>query len=189
MKRFLLLVGLFFLPTQLEAEELPADNPEMAAIAAADQAERQPGRPVDWNAVAKEDEARRGRVRELLDQGKLATGKDFDLAALVFQHGSKPEDFLLAHVLAVRAIALGADSQWIAAATLDRYLQKTGKGQVYGTQYQVTPEAGATMEPYDKALLPDSLRVAAGAHSLEEQEAHVPEMEAMLKSMTAAKPE
>ncbi len=33
---------------------------------------------------------------------------------------------------------------------------ETGKGQVYGTQYQtcLPEEAGMTMEPYDKALLP-----------------------------------
>src|SRR5262245_26743150 len=126
MKRIFLPVLLLLFAGPALAEE-PADNPEMAAIAAADQAVREGSTPVDWTVVAQEDAARRARVRELLDQGKLVTGKDFDLAALVFQHGQTPEDFLLAHVLAVRAIALGADSQWIAAATLDRYLQNIGR--------------------------------------------------------------
>lgn len=164
--------------------ESPANNPEMAAIAAADQAVREPGTPIDWEIVSKEDAARRARVRELLELGLLVTGQDFDLAALVFQHGEMPEDFLLGHVLAVRAIALGHNSEWIAAATLDRYLQKSGGRQIYGTQFSMLDGGSATMEPYDKALLPDSLRVAVGAHTLEEQEAHIPEMEAMLKAYT-----
>ena len=169
------------------AQESP-DNAEMAALVAADQAARDGG-PVDWSVVGAEDAARRARTRALLEQGALTTAADFDAAALVFQHGDGPDDFLLAHVLATRAIALGRrESEWIAASALDRYLQSIGRGQVYGTQASYSTETGATQEPYDKSLLPDSVRVAAGAHTLAEQEARVSEMEAAMQSATIPAP-
>ena len=78
-------------------------------------------------------------------------------------------------------------AEWIAAASLDRYLQATGKGQIYGTQFAIPFGAsGATMEPYDQDLLTDGLRVAAGAPTLAEQEARLPEIEARMKSRAAS---
>lgn len=44
-------------------------------------------------------DARRAEIRQLLAEGKLISGEDFSDAALIFQHGEKPEDFLFAHVL------------------------------------------------------------------------------------------
>ena len=49
------------------------------------------------------------------------------------------------------------EARWIAAATLDRYLTTIGKAQVYGTQFD---RQNAVREPYDRALIPDSLRGA-----------------------------
>jgi len=136
-------------------------NAEMTAIYDADQADRQPGPKIDWTKVWPRDAARRARTKALLDAGKLNSGTDFVHAAFVFQHGSG-NDFLLAHVLATIAIARGRpDATWIAAATLDRYLQSVGQPQVYGTQYTVR-EGKATQEPYDRSLISDALRVATG---------------------------
>jgi len=159
--------------TMPAAAQDSADNAEMAAIAAADQAARD-GRPVDWSKLATEDAARRTRARALLEQGALTTATDFDAAALVFQHGSEPGDFLLAHVLATRALALGRkESEWIAASSLDRYLQSIGAGQVYGTQVSASTEHGPTLEPFDKALVPDAVRRSMGAPTVAELEARV----------------
>jgi hypothetical protein len=55
-------------------------------------------------------------VRELLDQGKLLTGKDYEHAAGIFQHGAQPDDFLLAHLLAVTAVA-GTSQEAISPAS------------------------------------------------------------------------
>jgi hypothetical protein len=163
------------------AAQDPQDNPEMAAIVAADQAARSAA-TIDWAKIAAEDARRRTRTYELLAQDALRTAADFDAAALVFQHGNEPADFLLAHVLATRAVALGrAKSEWLAAVTLDRYLQSVGEAQVYGTQFSYSPETGATQEPYNTALLPDAVRRAAGVHTLAEQQAQLPEMEAAMK--------
>ncbi|APE29008.1 hypothetical protein [Aurantiacibacter gangjinensis] len=88
------------------AVEQTADNAEMAEMFAQDQSARStPG--VDWTVVAQENAQRRARTRELLDAGELRTGQDYWHAAFIFQHGSEPRDYLLAHALAVHAIGLG----------------------------------------------------------------------------------
>ena len=56
---------------------------------------------------------------------------------MIFQHGTKPEDYLLAHVLATAALRKGGAplAPGLVAATLDRYLQSIGQPQVFGTQF------------------------------------------------------
>jgi len=132
--------------------------------------------------MGQHDVARRAQTLKLLQDGKLKTAEDFREAAMIFQHGSLPDDFLLAHVLAVDAIAKGdtsAHTRGLAAVTLDRYLTWSGKQQIFGTQYndarfafslqhpndknldadqQAIPASSQTLEPYNKTLLPDALR-------------------------------
>jgi len=104
-------------------------NVEMTAIFNADQADRS-SLAVDWSIVRPRDEARAARTKALLDEGLLASGDDYYHAAFVFQHGAQPNDYLLAHALAMVAVARGRrDATWIAAATLDRYLQRIGQQQ------------------------------------------------------------
>ena len=129
--------------------------------------------------VGSRDAMRRAEAKTLLAAGELKTAQDFHDAAFIFQHGSDPDDYLLAHILAIEAIVKGdVSSRWIAAATLDRYLQAIGHRQVFGTQYlsksylyflqhkddpnaMKNPEAeqkGTTQEPYDRTLVSDTLR-------------------------------
>jgi hypothetical protein len=119
-------------------------------------------------------DARRAEVRKLLEEGKLTSGEDFSDAALIFQHGQTPEEFLFAHVLAVEALIRGGSAdKWLAAATLDRYLQAVNRPQIFGTQYPGDKAAGntpkpqvdphvmnvqRTQQPYDAKLLPESVR-------------------------------
>ncbi len=159
---------------------VPTDNAEMAAIFVADQAVRQnidPARFRDRAFVEQmnaDDAARRERTRALLDAGALQTGEDFRAAAFVFQHGSTPEDYLLAHSLAVTGVAKGSkQAAWIAAASLDRFLQSVDRKQIYGTQTRMMNGGEPTLEPYDRDLLPAAVRAAAGVPSLAEQEARL----------------
>jgi hypothetical protein len=134
-------------------------NPEMKRIYEEDQRVRQAYPNVDWPSVSKSDAERRAETMRLLNQGDLHSGEDFTWAAFIFQHGSKPDDYLLAHRLAIVAIRRGAsDAPWIAAATLDRYLQSIQQPQIYGTQFQTPDGKPATQEPFNRALIPDSLR-------------------------------
>lgn len=119
----------------------PEDSAEMKRIYDADQADRQinigamtPQQLLDWtNKVGPRDAQRRRQVRDLIARGAFHTGVDFDEAAVVFQHGDNPSDYLLAHTLAIVAVAKGSSkSRWMAAATLDRYLQAVKQRRFLG---------------------------------------------------------
>jgi len=149
----------------------PPSNREIAAIFAADQADRQQPGSIDWSIVGPRDEARQARVRQMLDEGLLRAADDYYNAAFVFQHGSTPDDYLLAHALAMAAQVAGRpDAAWIAAATLDRFLQNVDRAQIFGTQYVGGPGEPLTQGKYDAALIPDSLRRALGVPTIAQQE-------------------
>ncbi|HEX9761050.1 MAG TPA: hypothetical protein VGA40_09025 [Candidatus Acidoferrales bacterium] len=120
--------------------------------------------PEELGAINRRDAQRRQRTRELLAADALNTGEEYRFAAFIFQHGDTPDDILMAHVLAVVALARGDErSRGIAAATLDRYLHRIQQPQVFGTQYttgqMATPEARTwTQEPFNRELLPPTLR-------------------------------
>ena len=160
-----------------EAASVP-DNPEMAAIFAADQAVRQDvaailaGGRENAMRIHAEDAQRREEVKALLDAGALRTAADFYAAALVYQHGDTAQDYLMAHTLAVAALGEGStESPWLAAATLDRYLHKIGQPQIYGTQTMVRRGEPPTHEPFDHALIPDSIRTVLGVSTSAAEEA------------------
>lgn len=146
------------------------DNADLAKLFVDDQADRQ-GNAALGPEVARQDAERRSAVRRLLDTGQVRSAADHYHAAFIFQHGDQPDDYLLAHALAVSAVARGRDdAAWIAAATLDRYLQAIGRAQIYGTQFQIPGDgSGATQGDYDRALLPDSLRTISGVPPLADQ--------------------
>ena len=147
------------------------DNSEMTAIFAADQAARDHPTTIDWKVLWPADEARRAQTQALLQAGKLSSADDFYHAAYVFQHGDEAEDCLKAHALAVVATARGKrEATWIAAATLDRYLQRIGQPQIYGTQFLHPPGQKWTQEPYQRDLLSDAVRQASGVPPLAAQE-------------------
>lgn len=148
-----------------------ASNTELAALFEADQAARRGGSDIDWSVVMLQDAERRARTREMLDAGQINSAQDYYHAAFIFQHGGEPDDYLLAHVLAVTAVGKGHPrAPWIAAATLDRYLQNIGRAQIYGTQF-LFPHGGEVGQgEYDRELLPDAVRAAAGVRTLAEQE-------------------
>jgi len=156
----------FALAGKTKGADAPADNAELKQIYAADQNDRQGplGKALDWEKISPRDAARRNRVRELIEQGRLNSGKDYERAAMVFQHGEGSDDILLAHVLAVTATGKGdLDARWLAAATLDRFLTRVGQPQVFGTQFSYKTEGGQqtwTMEPYNRTLIVPSLRHA-----------------------------
>jgi hypothetical protein len=113
---------------------------------------------------------RQETLRTMLAAGQPTSGDDFLEAAFIFQHGDTADDCLFAHILAMEAMARGrASARWIAAATLDRYLQFSKQPQVFGTQYIMDPThpvhvagapfpSGRTLGPYNDSFLSDSVR-------------------------------
>jgi hypothetical protein len=123
-----------------------------------------------WAALSKDDAVRRGRTHDLLMAGKLHSADDFREAAFIFQHGDTPDDYLLAHTLAMIAVAKGDEGAlWIGTATLDRYLQSIHRPQIYGTQFTTTSHKKMSQDPYDQVLIPDVLRQELGVPELAAQ--------------------
>jgi hypothetical protein len=110
-------------------------------------------------ASMQRDAERRERIQRLLNEGRVESGEDYYYAAMVYQHGQTPQDYLLAHVLAMTSVAKGdKDGIWLTAATLDRYLQSVKEPQIFGTQYFQWGKSPYSQEPYDKDLVSDRLR-------------------------------
>ncbi len=155
-------------PTSPTIPALPDVKPELLRLVIDDQWDRGndmfSGRQVkspdslDWNAIGKRDQEREAAVRALLASGKIESGREFHFAALIFQHSSTDAGIALAQVLAMTAVIKGDGSaKWLAAAAVDRFLQRQKQPQLFGTQFM--QENGRwTMAPDDRAVLSDSVR-------------------------------
>ncbi len=87
-----------------------SDNQELVRMYEEDQGDRAPaaaGQPIDWKLVGPRDRQREARVKELYESGALRTGKDYYRCAMVLQHASRPDDYLLAHEFCLVALARG----------------------------------------------------------------------------------
>jgi hypothetical protein len=165
--------------TPATEQSKPQTAPSIHQMYLDDQSEVPAGKPGGIAPITGEEfnargEVRRAKIRAMLANGDVHTGADFHDAALLFQHGETADDYLLAHILAVEAVIKGEDSsKWLAAATLDRYLQSIKQPQVFGTQYPLDPNAppstepvdphagrfkGRMQSPFNDQLLPDTLR-------------------------------
>lgn len=106
-------------------------------------------------------------IKNLIVAGKVRCGADFERAAFILHHSGAPDDCLLAHTLALIAMTKGnVRAIWVAAATLDRYLQALGKPQIYGTQFDMHEDGATTQEPYNRDLVPDHIRRNLGVPPL-----------------------
>lgn len=145
-------------------------NPALKIIADADQAERADDKlPVE--ILRAHDDARRAQLLRIIEGGGLGSGVDYERAAYILQHSLIVDDYLLAHSLALVAIKKGQTGAIvIATQTLDRYLQRSGRAQIYGTQFRVDPTTHAwTQAPYETTTIPDSIRTELGIATLDVQ--------------------
>lgn len=160
------------------------DNEELMRLYAEDQADRQPaeGKPIDWKVVAPRDRVREERAKQLYREGALHTGKDYENAAMVLQHASKPEDHLLAHELCVVAISKGnLGARWLAAASEDRFLMNINRPQRFGTQYRSTsPDQPLRLYQVDPTVT-DALRREMSVPSLAQAKEKEAEIEALFR--------
>lgn len=154
------------------------DNAQMAAMFKLDQEMRMVDGPIDWKVVSAKDEEHRLRTLELLEAGALHTGADFERAAFIFQHGGDADSYLMAHIMATTAMKLGEPgAEWIAAASLDRFLQSIDRPQVFGTQSLGMPgEDGDVIwsfGDYDEDMITDEIRFHHSVPPLPEQKARL----------------
>jgi hypothetical protein len=153
------------------------DNPtskELKLLHDMDQSERRGEAkftPEELKALEARDAKRRDRVAEIVSHGLLCSADDYYHAALILQHSGKPDDHLLAHVLATTAVFKGREGdKWLVASSLDRFLQSLGRPQIFGTQYKRTmDDPNVTQEPYERSLN-DQFHREYGIPTLAEQE-------------------
>ncbi len=153
-----LMVGLTIVlgsPEAASQSEKPSSlvSQELEALFKADQADRnyESLSPEQIKAAKARDGERTLRVREIVQKETLETVDAYIHAAAVLQHGVTADDFLVAHVLATVAGYQGSPvGKWLAAATLDRYLQFVGRAQLFGTQ--------GSKELFSKATISDTIR-------------------------------
>ena len=153
-----------------ESTEISDDknNSELARLFQEDQADRitKDGKPIDWKAVDPRDKAREKRVKEIYANNQLHTAGDYYHVAMVLQHASAPEDYLLAHELCVVAISKGhEDAKWLAAASEDRFLMQIGRPQRFATQFRSLGNSLMRLYETDKGVT-DELRRALNVPSL-----------------------
>jgi hypothetical protein len=151
---------------------------ELAGLYQADQADRQSvlSTPEQIRAVASRDRVRRGRVAEIVSKEQLHSAEDYYHAAMIFQHGEKPADYLLAHELATAAGFTGhRGGKRLSAASLDRFFHSIGRPQRFGTQYRRDADGPWTDEPYDRSM-PDALRKEYGVPPQAEQKKTLEEL-------------
>lgn len=163
--------GVLLAATLVAGSPASATSPvsaELENMYKADQTARtpEPGKQIDWRLLVAEDDKRLKRTRQLIAKGALVSGQDFAHAAMIYQHGGTALDALMAHDLAVIALIKGnGQAQWLAAASLDRYLRGIGEPQRFGTQSRGLPGGEMQLEAVDPKV-PDSLRRIFGVPAL-----------------------
>jgi hypothetical protein len=121
-------------------------------------------------SIVEHDSIRHAKAMELLAQGRIESGREYFFVALLFQHSDNPDELMLAHVLAITAASKGfSHAKWMAAATMDRYLQAINQPQIFGTQFKMATGQW-TMEPYTRNAISDALREQWCVISLADQE-------------------
>ena len=131
--------------------------------------------PMEPEAIlVKQDAERRARVHKMLDGGQVQSGQDYWFAAMIYQHGAEPNDYLMAHILATAAAIKGnRNGLWLSAAALDRYLMSVKQKQIYGTQFALDKNGPWTQSDYNKELLSDSLRALSCVTSYAQQQKQI----------------
>jgi hypothetical protein len=153
-------------PVAANVSAVTTDSDELARMYEEDQSDRRPEESIDWKIVEPRDRAREARVKELYVAGRLKTGNDYYRAALVLQHATSPEDYLLAHEFCIVAIFKGTDARSLAAAAEDRFLRSIGRPQRYGTQSNKIGDSPWSLGEID-GLVTDALRMEMKVPSLE----------------------
>ena len=127
-------------------------------------------RKTNWAVVGPRDKARLNRVEELYSQRLLRTADDLMNAAMIYQHGDKPEHYRKAMELAQKAGGLGhPEGKKFSALAEDRYLLESGKAQIWGTQFtrHTADEPWKIREPFDRNAKTDKEREEIGLPSPE----------------------
>lgn len=165
----LVLLALSCKQHQKSVSIIEKDNLELQKMYDADQGDRQNDK-IDWSIVSKRDSLREVRIYELLDSNKVRTSTDYNIAALIFQHGKDSIAYGMAVKLMRKSIELEpARSKWLLAAAIDRNLLSRNKPQIYGTQYWKKKDQPFELQEIDTTKITDAERIEYGVETLAQQ--------------------
>ncbi len=127
---------------------LSAPNLKLQNLLQDDQSDRLSVQGKPWKTqITERDMARAKAVRSEIAAGNLKEAKDYYAAALILQHGQKPDDLRLANALSWIAYEMAENKEsvpareasWLYAMSWDRLMLKLNKKQWYQTQYARDP--------------------------------------------------
>jgi tetratricopeptide (TPR) repeat protein len=156
----------------------PENNAELQEIYNFDQSDRTTDE-YDWPQISIRDSLRELRVLELLDSNKVITGKDYENAAMIFQHGDDSTSYRMVINLMKKAIVLDSTTnKWLLAAGIDRELMSRDEPQIYGTQFLKKIQEDGSWGPWeryklDSTIITDKERAEFNVESLAEQKEKV----------------
>ncbi len=178
-RRLLILIFIFVPPlTSIQATTVYTDchhdptkqaarSKELHELFLADQKDRKDVAPADFQ---QRDRIRRMRVGEIFGEGCIKSAQDYLHAAIVFQHGDAPDHFYQTFLFSLRGSQLGDSKQLRNAALgLDRFLVKTQRKQLFGSQaFKENSGSCWCLEPLEKSF-PDGERKKYMGATLKDQ--------------------
>lgn len=148
---------------------------ELQGIVDADQADRVGG--VTLPGTVFRDRERRQRVGQIFGEGCFKSAKDYSNAALVFQHGDKPDHYLQTFLWSKRSAALGDKSQMrMMALSIDRYLISKGHKQLFASQVFKSNDSPCWCLQQVEETFPAEMRKKYMKATLENQSSWIDEM-------------
>ncbi|GGI57592.1 TPR end-of-group domain-containing protein [Winogradskyella haliclonae] len=147
-------------------------NKELAKLYSEDQQVRLNGQYNNLKVIV-QDSIRRFKVMKFIENDKLKSGYDYYKAAMIMHHGSKTEDYKIAHKLAQKSLKFDSTHEmapWLCAATKDRLLLSQDKPQWYGTQ-------GISVTMNHKIMLDPKLIDTTAVSTLERRRLNAPTIE------------
>lgn len=133
---------------------------ELQRIVQEDQADRaKPYDQIDWPYVQARDLQRRIQVATIFAEGYFREARDYEAAALVYQHGTVPDHFYQTFIWANTAVRMGSSSaKSLVAVAIDRYLVNIGQKQLFGSQFDKDAQGLWCIDAVEETF-PDSLRL------------------------------
>jgi hypothetical protein len=173
--------GVCFTATAQAAPEcLATDNAELCGIAGDTLTDNPPFSQLhsetgaDQAARMRRHQERRGRARAILAGLAAPTWRDLYRAGYVIAYGDTPEEDLLAHAIAIRALSLAPDendTHFLIAMTIDEIGRRYVGAQLYGRQkYFTLTETGAVGQQCLPQMIDPPLPASVGVafHALPE---------------------
>lgn len=182
----LLILASAHVPGQGQASRRQEGNTELERLFKEDQNDPRPlGTPEQAAQTMARAAERRRQAAAILAAGGANTAEDYYNVALLYQHSEAPDDLLMAHVLSTIAGYKGDyRGRWLSAASLDKYLHRTSRPQIFGTQYFV-----AGNRRLNSTLLSDALRREFCVPSLAAQQSNDATARAGGRTWTRVRPE